>query len=383
MVAVHMVPSQPPCDEDCRLHLVEPRLLDETGHCLSLASSVCQAAAGRPVTVWAARDARLPEFPPWVRVERHFHRRLRRLQALLLFRRLLRAPGRVLVPTAGHLDLLLLEAAALGRPIPPGKVHLLFHWFRDSPAKRLTLRRVARRQPGLSLLATTTSVVDLFRSCGVGRAEVVPYPLAPPVAAPPGAAPFSHVLFAGAPRQDKGFGRLVAWVEHLARHGDRLPVVLQRDPGGGARYEEATRRDLIRLDAAAYQALRVEPDPLPVARYTALFEGGLCLQPYDPIEYADRLSGVTLDALGAGCPVVAVARTWMARHVARFGAGAVAADASPPALQAAVREVVDDYAARAAQARHAGLALRREFEGGALYRLVAGQDDAAGAHAPP
>ena len=362
--------------EDDRLHVVEPTLQSDVGHCLSFASSLCQAAAGRPVTLWIGRGGPLPDFPPWVTVERHFLRRLRRPQALLLYRRLLATPGRVLVATAGRLDLLLLGWAAGGRAIPAGKVHLFFHWFRDSPSKRRTLRAVAERQPGLTLLGPTPSVVGIFRACGVTRAEVVPYPITP--SAPPIApTPFRHVLFAGAPRQDKGFGRFVDLVEALSRSAPRLPVALQRDLTGASRYEEATRRDLARLDAIRYPALTTLPEPLPAAGYAAQFQGAICVQPYVPEEFADRVSGVTLDALSAGSPVVALAGTWTARAVERFGAGVVAADAGPEALAAAVREVVARHAELSALARAAGLALRDENDAGRLYRAVVGAGPSA------
>jgi glycosyltransferase involved in cell wall biosynthesis len=358
-----------------RLHVVEPTLADDAGHCLSFSASLCAAADGRPVTLWVRRGALLPPFPPWVTVERHFGRRLRRLQGLLLYRRLLASPGRVLVATATHLDLLLLAWAAGGRPIPAGKVSLYVHWFRDSPSKRRTLRRQATGQPGLTVLAPTASVVDLFRSCGVPRVELVPYPITPLTAHAPGApaagpAGFRHVLFAGAPRQDKGFGRFVDLVATLARDPAPLPVALQRAAAGDGRYQEATRRDLGRLDALGYPRLATLPDPLPGAGYAAQFQGAVCVQPYVPAEFQDRVSGVTLDALSAGAPVVALAGTWSARAVARFGAGVVVSDAAGERLAAAVREAVARYPELSERARAAGLALHQEHDAGRLYRAV-------------
>jgi glycosyltransferase involved in cell wall biosynthesis len=352
------------------LHVVEPTLTGEAGHQLSFSESVWLAAQGGPVKVWASRAARLPGTPPWVTVERHFYRALRRLQAPLLYRRLLGQPGRILVATAARLDLIWLDWAAGRRPIPPGKVNLYFHWFRDSASKRRTIERVARRHPGLVVLGPTPSVVEIFRACGVQRAEVAPYPITPPRAgAPPAEVPFSHLLFAGAARQDKGFGRLVDLVEHLARLGERLPVAFQRAPSPD-RYEEATRRDLGRLDRLGYPALRTEAEPLPAAAYAALYQGAICIQPYDQVDFADRVSGVTLDALTAGCPVVALQGTWTARAVARFGAGQVVADARPETLLAAVRQVVERYPEYRAAALRGGAALQEENDGRRLYAAL-------------
>ena len=69
-------------------------------------------------------------------VRPYFRRRLRKLQAYLLYRRLLRQPGPIVVTTAGTLDLYALDWAA-SDVIPPGKVFLYFHQVR-----RLTTEKV-------------------------------------------------------------------------------------------------------------------------------------------------------------------------------------------------------------------------------------------------
>lgn len=351
------------------LHLVEPTLVGETGHELSFAESLWLAAAGDPVVVWAGRAARLPAVPPWVRVERHFVRPLRRLQAPLLYRRLLAGPGRMLVATAARLDLIWLDWAAGRQEIPPGKVSLYFHWFRDSPSKRRTLERAARRRPGLVVLGPTPTVVDVFRSCGFRHAVVAPYPITPVRREGAGESPFRHLLFAGRARQDKGFGAFADLVELLSRRGEVIPVTYQRAEDAG-RYEEATRRDLARLDRLGYPGLRTEAEPLSAPAYAALFSGGICIQPYDAADFADRVSGVTLDALSAGCPVVALRGTWSARAVERFGAGAVVDDVSAETLLGAVRRVVDGYGAFQAGARRGGAVLQEENDGRKLYAAV-------------
>lgn len=351
------------------LHVVEPTLAGETGHELSFAESLWLAAGGAPVTVWAGRAARIPGAPPWVTVERHFVRSLRRLQAPLLYRRLLARPGRILVATAARLDLITLGWAAGRREIPAGKVSLYFHWFRDSPSKRRTLERAARRQPGLVVLGPTPTVVDVFRACGFRHAEVAPYPITPVRREGAPETPFRHLLFAGRARQDKGFGRFVDLVELLSRRGESIPVTYQRADDAG-RYEEATRRDLARLDRLGYPGLRAEAEPLSAPAYAALFPGGICVQPYDPADFADRVSGVTLDALSAGCPVVALRGTWSARAVERFGAGAVVDDVSAETLHGAARRVIDGYAAFRAGARRGGAVLQEENDGRRLYEAV-------------
>src|SRR3972149_1774351 len=77
----------------------------EAGHCHSFVESVCSARREGEdgITVYADSRARLPRIRTLgVRVVPHFHRRIRRPEAFLLYRKLLRGPGRIFIPTAGR-----------------------------------------------------------------------------------------------------------------------------------------------------------------------------------------------------------------------------------------------------------------------------------------
>jgi len=75
-----------------------------------------------------------------------------------------------------------------------------------------------------------------------------------------------------------------------------------------------------------------------------MFRGAICLQPYDRKEYADKISGITLDALAAAAPVVPSANTWMAHTIQRFAPVVVVPDALPATLERAVLAVIHGYA---------------------------------------
>ncbi len=361
------------------IHVVEQLLKDQRGHCYSFNLSLCRAAGGAPIRLWVARGASLPGLPPGVEVVRHFFRGLGRIQAPFLYRRLLASGQRVLVSTAERTDLIALDLASGGRPIPPDRFFLYFHWFTDRPGKRKALERLARRQPGLTILGPTETVVGIYRGFGFPRTAVVPYPISAAPAAPEGPVPFRRVLFAGSPRSDKGFGAFAGLVEEMARTGAGLPVAFQADLADTGRYRTDVRGDLERIRALGYPSLEVLPDPLPADQYAGTFRGGICVQPYQAMKFVDRVSGVTLDALLAGCPVVAVEGTWSARVVERFGAGRVVADTSPGALLAAVHAIEAGYAAHAEGARRGGRAMLEENDARALYDVVAGAGPGEGA----
>ncbi len=353
------------------VHIVEPTLAGEAGHCHSFVETLCRAAPD-PETfrVWAARGAALPRLEALgVPLERAFHRRVRRLEQLWLLRRLLRGPDRILVSTAGRTDMLLLDWAARGE-IPASKAFLYVHWLRPTPGKRAFLRRIACRQPELVVLAPTETVVTELAQAGFAKHAVVPYPAAPLAIRAAEASPFRHVLFAGAAREDKGFSHVVALVELLARRGADLPVVLQTSTDPNDRHTEAMRAALSRVAAIRHRPLEIWPETLDDRSYARLFDGAICLQPYDAHAFADRVSGVTLDALSAGAPVVTVPGTWIARVVERFGAGAVAASTSAEDLLAAVERVRAEHPRYQDAALRAGHALRHEHDARKLLDVL-------------
>jgi glycosyltransferase involved in cell wall biosynthesis len=352
------------------IHIVEPTLASEAGHCHTFVEALCRAGDDpRAFRVWCAADAVVPTLERiGVPLERRFHRRVRRLQEWSLLRSLLRGDGRVFVSTAGHTDLLLLDWAARGR-IPPRKAYVYVHWVRPTSRKLASFRRLARRQPELVVLGPTPTVVDVFAEAGFAHRAVVPYPTAAPPA--PGAPPaFRHLLFAGAAREDKGFSHVVGLVERLAGERPDVRIVLQTSVERNDRRDERTRAALARLSSVRHPSLELRGEALDAGVYGDLFRGAICLQPYDPREFADRVSGITLDAMAAGAPVVTIPGSWIARVVERFGAGEVSASPAPEDLLAAVDRVRGSYRTYGFAALEAGRALRGEHDARRLLEAI-------------
>jgi glycosyltransferase involved in cell wall biosynthesis len=353
-----MMPPEP-----VRIHIVEPTLESEAGHCHSFVQSICKARreGDGEITVYAGSRARLPGLEsPGVRVVPFFHRRFRRPEAFFLYRRLLREPGRILVSTAGRADMLSLSLAA-GGTVPPGKVFLYLHWVTPTPSKKEFFRRMSARQPNLVLMGPTGTVAGVFRSCGFRDVRTVPYPITPADPDPSAAGGrFRHVLYAGAARRDKGFPRVVDLVRRLAEAGAEVPMAVQASASHYGKYDEGVLAELARLREAAYPSLRMIPDTLGAREYRAMFEGAIVLQPYSRDDFTDRISGVTLDAFSAGAPIVATSGTWMARSAERFGAGVGLDDLTPEALLRAVETIRADYPRFRRNAIEAGRALQAE-----------------------
>ncbi len=327
-------------------------MASEAGHCAALFASLQAAAPSLPYRLWIDRRARLPALEQQgVPLQRFFARRWRRLQALWLYRRLLRTGAPILVPTATWFDLRALDLAARGR-IAAARAFLYFHKWRVSARRAQALERLARRQPELVLFGTSPAIVQALRAAGFAHVEqIVPVLGTAPAAR---AVPFHALLSAGAARADKGFAHVVDLAEHLAAIGSSLPIVVQASGDHYGRFDERTRADLQRLQRCRYPHLTVLADTVDARQYQELFAGTICLQPYGRADYADKMSAVTFDALRNGAPIVTTSGTTMAAIVEASGAGLVVDQPSPEALVHASESILQRYPHYCERARRAG-----------------------------
>ncbi len=347
-----------PAERQRAVHIIEPTLEDYAGHCYDLVRSLCESAIDRAVTVWGGKPATQLSFDPRVSLRPYFFRRWRAPQLFWLFRRLLRGDEPLVLTTARRTDLTLASLAARGR-LRPGKLFLYFHWYRESPKRVSFLRRMAIAQPGITILATTELVADTFRRAGFPRVALLPYPLtARATLNEPSASGFRHLLYAGAARQEKGFSKIVDLVERLQAEGADLPVAVQVSGEHYGKYESRTLADIGRLEQSGYRSLSLIRDTLGPGQYAEIFRGAICIQPYDPNEFRDRVSGVTLDALAYGSPVIVPANTWMAKIMEPQSAGIAVSDLDPGSILQAVRAILKDYDRYQGSALAAGVALR-------------------------
>ncbi len=357
------------------LHVIEPTLNSEAGHCYSFIESLCAAPRpdGLSFSIWAGRSARLSAIAgPETVIVPYFYRRTRRLQELILLRKLLVKPGKIFISTAGRTDLVLIRAAASGE-IPSEKVFMYFHWLKLTDKKAAFFRKVANQHPGIQVMGPTMTVVSELIECGFKNAEQVPYPMNRRAA--PGPREFNGLLYAGAARPDKGFSRIVDLVEHLAASGAQIPVRIQTSSDHGRRLDPATMADLDRLRKTGYPALEEYPDTLADESYESLFPGGICLQPYDRVDFADRISGITLDALSMGCPVIATSGTWIAGVICRFDAGVVLDDPEPASMLSAVDLINNSYGDFSRRAAAAGAVMQGELSAGHLLARMVGDQN--------
>lgn len=358
-------------DNDVMLNIVEPTLMSEAGHCHSFVKSLFAASTGeKSFRLWVNRKAEVAFDSSHVEIRRYFYRKLRRLQSYFLYRKLLQAKGRLFVSTAGRTDLLMLNWAARGI-IPPGKVFLYFHWFNPSANKLRSLQKMANLQPNLVILGPTPSVVNVFKEAGFADARVVPYPITPRKTDEAiSGNDFKYLLYAGAARQDKGFRQIVDLVEFLHQQNSRIPVTIQTSSEHFGKCDAATLDDINRLQSIPYAYLTMRTEVLSTNEYEELFTGAIAIQLYNANDFLDRISGITLDAFSAGCPVISNSGTWIARMVERFDAGQVVSNVSPQEVFKSSTAIIESYARYNSNAIRAGQTLQQENSASALYKVL-------------
>lgn len=352
------------------IQIIEPTLESEAGHCYSFLSSLCNISKNNPLCLWINRNADVAFSGENVQIKRHFYRKIRRLQSYFLYKRLLAGDEKLFIPTAGFTDLVLLNWASRGK-ISPKKAYLYFHWLNISDKKTTLLKRIALKQPNLMILGPTHSVIKIFQEAGFENARIVPYPITVKKQHH-GMAPnqFKGILYAGAARKDKGISAVVDLLEHMQKLGLQIPVRLQNSPDHRGKYDAVTAAEIQRLERIPYLHLQLFPETLQPHEYVNLFSGAICLQLYNAVLFADRISGVTLDALSAGSPIVASAGTWTARMIQRFDAGIVIKNTNPETTLAAIQEMIADYPRYSKNARIAGILLQNENSAEYLFNTL-------------
>ena len=314
------------------LHIVEPTLRDQTGHCYALVMDLLNNHSFESMNyhVWLSRQGE-NLFSSQNQVTEHnfFSRRLRRIQELFLYRKLILEDKRFFISTATTTDLQLLHwAFRLQRKFSTlniNKIKLYMHWLYPTKRKRQRLKKIAQRYPDLNLACPTKSVQDILHEIGFTNVELISYPSAIHQTNNNilGKEDFNKVLFAGAARVDKGFPTVVEIINLLKEANSKIPVTIQCSTTHKGVHGDEISSAISRLQDIHYPFVNCLSDTLDREDYQAMIKNSILIQPYDPKQFADRVSGVTLDALKAGSPIVVPANTWMARLVERFDAGVI------------------------------------------------------------
>jgi len=232
------------------------------------------------------------------------------------------------------------------------RVAMLFHWPVRSRAD-WSLHRLARRaRRSCVALATTPTVARSLRMIGWRRVREVRYPVIAPDRIPP-PMQFSHVRVAGPLRFNKGLAAITELVMRWVEREEAIRLYLQATPKHGRRHGRREGLLLDRIEAIAYRHLELRSAALDRDRYLDGFHGAITLVAYDPAKFSDQVSGVSLDALLCGSPIIASEGTLAADLVREFGAGEVVPYDDATALDEAIHRVVHGWDQHSRRAREA------------------------------
>lgn len=353
-----------------RLLVIEPNLRNPSGHYAEFVRALGMRADETAIDVFAHPDAdelldSMPNVRPCIdepRVGRPFAE----------WRTIQRAVGEetpfLVLTSDGRHAAAVSMAAAMSRRAPEHAC-LYFHWIpiglQDSLLHRASV--LARRHA--LAIAPTEAIARALREGRWRRVECMPYPAIGPEH-PPEPVPFARLLVAGAARMNKGLDLIAGLANRWAREGRSIPLFVQVSKKHALKHGRREVALVESLLASGYGGLVTDDHAPDRDGYTARFRGALVLAPYERERFADAVSGVVLDALLHGAPVIATRGTWPGLQVERFGAGVTIEERTPEALSAAIDQVLGDWPAYAARASSAARILAREHDPRHLLALI-------------
>jgi len=345
-----------------RLLIIEPNLRTLGGHYAEFVRALGMRAEGLPIDVFAHPDADglLGEMPG-VSPCRDGLRSVAPLTEWRMIRRAVAGENPFLVLTADgrHAAAVSLAAALTGRT--PDNARLYFHWIPSGLQDTVLHRLSTSTRKHAVAVVPTEAIAQALREAGWRRVTQAPYPAIGPVD-PPTPLPFARVLVAGAARANKGLDLVVGLAERWAREGRSIPLQVQASTKHALRHGRREVALVEALLASGYGGLMADDRAPERAEYSARFRGSLVLAPYERERFAHAVSGVVLDALLNGAPVVATRGTWPGSQVERFGAGVTIGERTPEALSDAIDTVLADWSAYAERACLAAITLAREHD---------------------
>ncbi|HEX4000208.1 MAG TPA: hypothetical protein VHX65_16770 [Pirellulales bacterium] len=315
----------------------EPRLPESRSSAAEPAQSEAAEASNRG---WPMR---------WLTTWWNERRRAKRSTAferdtVSLFRQLILQPGdQVFLAAISELELLGL-AQFLSRDDRSGGVdwHLQFHFpifagyepdYHAQASNLEGLQRAFRKATTLAadhrlhFYATTEGLAVQYNRLGVAQFQSLPYPANPALqSSRDRSATHSgplRITYLGDARHEKGYQflpQIIGGISNDAAAGNRIRFIIQSDcnfslPAQGANVAVVESKAMLeRLDPKHIKLLDAPLDSEEFARQTLQTDIGLL--PYDRAAYNVRCSGILVDLLAIGAPVVVPAGTWLADQLA-------------------------------------------------------------------
>jgi len=197
--------------------------------------------------------------------------------------------------------------------------------------------RLLERFSTLRLVTDSSRLAEEYSRLTRLPIDVLPIPHTGSIDAAPAAPHDTPVaVFLGGARTEKGFSVLVEAARLMKDDPIQLAVQCHRDDPDDA---EATQAHAT-LEKVSRKTLRLVPESLDSKRYYELLASAdIVVIPYREQNYRARTSGILVEALAAGKPVVVTEGTWMADQTVREKVGLPFQDGNPQDLRRAILEL--------------------------------------------
>ncbi|MDD2542187.1 MAG: hypothetical protein PHH28_14255 [Desulfuromonadaceae bacterium] len=358
-----------------KLLIIEPNLRSPSGHYADFVRAVGSCADNVELEVFAhpAADDMLTKMPG-VRISTARPRVGERLAEWnTIFRAVREKQPFLVLPAAGrHAAAVSIAAARSG--CVPDYAQFFFHRPPTTLRDKCFLPFAGLARTHALAITPTEMVADALRETGWKRVVCVPYP-ALAEKNPPQPELFSHLLMAGAARINKGLDLVAELAGQWAHEGRKLPLLVQVSQKHADRHGHREGSAVRALLSSGYQGLRTDATAPNRVEYLARFRGALVLAPYTREQFSSQVSGIVLDALLHGAPVIATQGTWSGYQVERFGAGVTITERTPTALAAAIDRVLTDWPTFSARACAAAETLAQDHDPIHLLRILRGEAD--------
>lgn len=342
------------------LNLIEPTLFDQTGHSYGYVRSLLVANQCLQFNMQIWLDKRGKNLLHGLNCTRkaYFYRPLRQIQKLFLYAKLIRKREIIFISTTELWDIKILRFYSKYFKVE-AKIILHFHQFKQTPKKLKYLQQNAASCSNMEILVPTTKLATIFQKFNF-KCTVVPCPTFSIARTLDNTtAKFHKVLYAGAARHDKGFGRVVNLLHHFRVQQNFIPFEIQVSTPNSKRYDNETELALKTIQNIDNRNLVLHKDTLDQEQYLSLFNNAICLLLYDQKSYQDKFSGIALDAFYAGCPIVTIEDTWMGDIAQKYQAGIALHGYSLESIQTAIETIIKNYDFYHTNAKKAALELSK------------------------
>lgn len=302
------------------LHIIEPNMRYNNGHYASFVLSLVDAASKLPnpnINVWISKVSTHDSPYSCVVYKKYFDRKRKRRQMLGLIRNLLQSEDKIFLSTANIKDFLLIAISQF-RQIKPNRVYFYVHYYYLHWFSNFVIETVAKLQPNIVILTPLDEITDYFTRFGFNNVRTAPYPIKKIAVVKPKAA-FSHVLIPSIPRPDKGFDIVEKVISLSLSNKFGYEFMFQHETI--SRLHKDVRQNVRDIVSIESEKIKFMPTDIDEEEYLSLYSGAICLQFHNPELFRYRISGIILDALSNGAPLITFSDTWGGRIVDEYQAG--------------------------------------------------------------